>query len=352
MYKFGLSPIANGQDQRNAKAQWLELQTNRQASFDVMKDIAIQSGFLAPNASAKNVQLKIGEMYRELDGDVTMEPKAVGNQATLQRLLSKAQPVNIGKKVVEHRRVGEAGKAGRSMSGQTGIVIDHTDSNYQAAIVPIFDGGYGRDWRDVEAQRSEMFDALSEDSIEVEYTVLEDVNSYLWNGDAELEVKGNTWGGIKGDSTIATASLSVDWSASASSAQDIVNEVLKTVDVLRITNNCTDGLTLAVSPQTMTNWLRPTSTNDATFGNIYQFVKATLAGRIIDIYEDSALTGNQAFFYVDSRQGFHAKMGMAMSSYALPRFKHNDPYDFIKWMAAGFMSKTTYAGKFKALYAS
>lgn len=352
MYKFGLSTIANGADQRIAQQQWKELQANRQASVDVMKEIAVNSNFLNGRETVKNMNLKIGEMYRELDGEVTMSPKAVGNQATLQRLLSKAQPVNIGKKVIEHRRVSEAGKAGMSMSGQTGIIIDHTDSNYQAAIVPIFDAGYGRDWRDVEGQRSEMFDALTEDSIETEYTILERANTYLWDGNAEMEVKGNTWGGLKADSSIATASLAVRWDLASSTAQDIVNEVIKTVDVLRIANRCTDTLTLAVSPQIMSNWLRPTSTNDSTFGNILAFVSATLAGRIGEIYEDSNLTDNQVFFYVDSRQGLHAKTGMAMSSYALPRFKHNDPYNFVKWMATGFMSKTTFGGLRKALYAT
>lgn len=354
MYKFGLVPFANNTDKRIASGQWQELQAHRQASRNDMLELGVNSTIISHKDAriATNANLKIGEMYRDLDSSVTMEPKKVGTQATLQRLLSKARPVHIGKKLVEHRRVGEAGKAGRSMSGQTGIVIDHTDSNYQSAIVPIFDGGFGRDWRDVEAQRSEMFDALVEDAEEIEYAVLEDVNKYLWAGDADLVVKDTKWLGLRLDPSIAKTTLVNDWDKAATKGLDIINEALTTVDILRITNNCTDSLTLAVSPQIMTNWLRPTTDVDSTYGNILEFMKKTLAGRIGEIYEDSELTGSQALFYVDSRMGLHAMTGMGMSTYALKRDMHNSPYNFVKWCAFGFMSKTTHGGKFKALYAS
>ena len=75
-----------------------------------------------------------------------------------------------------------------------------------------------------------------------------------------------------------------------------------------------------------------------------------MTGRIGEVYEDNALVGNQVLLYVPGRLGLHAKVGMAMSTYALKRDIHNSPYNFVKWSAYGFMSKTTYSGKFKALY--
>tara|TARA_R110002096_G_scaffold300000_1_gene494741 strand:+ start:338 stop:1405 length:1068 start_codon:yes stop_codon:yes gene_type:complete len=351
-YKFGVVPYVNAKDKRVASGQWGELQVKREYSRNDMLDLGVESGLFKAYEvqTAQNANLKIDEMYRELDSGVTMEPKAVGKQATLQRLLSDAEPVHIGKKRIEHRRVGEAGKAGRSMSGQTGIVIDTTDSNYQAAIVPIFDAGYGRDFRDVEAQRSEMFDGLSEDAEEIEYALFENVDEFLWSGDTALVVKGTSWLGLRLDPSVGNVALAVDWSAAATSGIDILNDVISTTDVLRITNNCTDVLKMAVSPQIMSNWLRPTTAVDSTYGNIKEFVMRTMTGRIGEVYEDNALVGNQVLLYVPGRLGLHAKVGMAMSTYALKRDMFNSPYNFVKWSAYGFMSKTTYSGKFKALY--
>lgn len=357
MYNFSVDNKFNSKDKRIATAQWNEVQSLRSGaamntSLSAMHGLAVDSNIIT-SVTASNANLKIGEMYRELDSGVIMEPKAVGKQATLQRLLSKAVPVNIGKKVVESRRTGEVDDlVGRSMSGQTDIKVDHTASSYQGMIIPIFDMGYGRDWRDIEAQRSESFDSLSEDSVETEYRVLENINDYMWDGDAGLKVKGFTWLGIKLDPSIATSAMGVDWSIAATSATDILNDILSKTDVMRLTNNCTDPLTLAVSPQIMTNWLRPTTLNDTGFANIKTFIMSFTDGRIVTMYEDSKLSGNEAFFYVDSTRGFHAKTGMGMSSYAVPRVMHNDPYNFIKWGAFGFMAKTTFGAKRCALYAS
>lgn len=358
MYQFSVNnTFDSDKDKRIATRQWNELQTIRSGttsnlSLSCMHSLAVDDGRIS-NVTATNANLKIGEMYRELDSGVLMEPKKVGTQATLQRLLSKAVPVNIGKKVVESRRTGEVDNlVGRSMSGQTQISVDHTASSYQGTIVPIFDMGYGRDWRDIEAQRSEAFDSLSEDSEETEHQVLEDVNDYLWDGDAGLVVKGFSWLGIKLDPSIATSAMGVDWSLAATDPELILNDILSKTDVMRLTNNCTDPLTLAVSPQIMTNWLRPTTLQTTGFGNILTFVMSMTDGRIVVTYEDSKLSGNEAFFYVDSTRGFHAKTGMGMSSYAVPRVMHNDPYNFIKWGAFGFMAKTTFGSKRCALYAS
>lgn len=350
MYKFLATNELTGLDARQATKQWVELSHNREASKSVMIQLGVDAGIIKHGELGNNAMLKVDEMYRQLDGEVTMSPRAVGELATLQRLMVKGQPVNIGKKIIESRRVGTAGTAKRSMSGQQGIIMDHTDSSYQACIVPIFDAGYGRDFRDIEAQRSEAFDAISEDAIEIEHTVFQEANDHLWNGSADLEVKGEVWLGLKADPSIATVSLAVRWDLAATAAQSIVEEAITATDVLRIANRCSAPLTLAVSPQIMSNWLRPTSTTDSTFGNILEFIKNTLAGRVVDIYEENELTDNEVLFYVDSRQGLHAKTGMAMSSYALPRTQHNSPYEFVKWLAVGFMAKRTHTGLRCALY--
>lgn len=351
-----MSLAQTGADKRHLQRQWNELQANRQASIGTMHEFGDHAQLFVDLSGrpldAANRTTKIAEMYREIDTDVVFERKATGDQALMSRLLSSAVGVNIGKKLVEKRRVGEAGKANVSMSGQTDIVLDHTQSKYQGCVVPIFDSAYGRDWREVEAERSEAFDGLSEDSREIDWKLRDKINDFLWNGDKAMTVKGQSWLGLKADPTIATSTLGVDLSAAATTATDIVNELIVLCDVLRVANRLSGPFELAVSPQIWSNWHRISSTADSTFGNIMATVKQFLGGMgIMDVFEDSSLQGNQVFLAKMGPEALHAKSGMAISSYALPRYKHNDAYNFVKWGAFGFMAVNTYSGYKCAVYA-
>lgn len=373
-YKFQVNgefvKAPDPKSRRAMQAQWQELQDARDGAesggYGNAALLAINALELQYQQQGKNFQnvseverrIKVNEqidlMYRDIDNTPSMEVKATGNQALLSRLINNGSSVNIGTKLYKTRRVSEvAGAVNRSMSGQKGIVIDHTQSNYQGAVIPVFDAAYGLDWRDREAGINNNFDQLAEDSVEREWDVYENVNNYLWNGDSSLNIEGTSWAGLKGSQQgIASYTLQVDLSAPATTATQVVNELIAARDVLRITNRQSGkALKLAVSPQIYSNWERISSTEDSTFGNIMTTVKAFVSG-IEEVFEDSNLTGNQIFFYSEGFEGLQAKIGMAMSTYALPRFKHNDDFTYVKWMAAGFIARETYGGRDSCLYAS
>lgn len=344
---------ATGKELFALNKQWNELSDFREAgavdSVKLLDGLGETFGINKAKDGLTVNNLRVDEMYRMVDGTATGEDRDWGNQSLLGRLMVGAQPVHIGKKVVESRRYSEAGRISRSMSGQTDIQMDKTESNYQKTVVPIFDGGYGRDFRDVEALRSELLPALAEDSQEVEFSLLEDVNDYLWNGDTSLVVDGTSWSGIKSDSSIATYTLLTDLTT-ATEAQTVA-ELLAMLDVLRIANAKAGPFDLFVSPQIMSHMQALATSNTNGFMNILSAVRA-LIPEFASIQLDSKLQGNQAFASVIGTQGLHAKVGMMMSSYQMPRFKHSDPYQFVKWFAAGFQSKNTFSGKKSSVYAS
>ncbi len=344
---------ATGKELFALNKQWNELSDFREAgaadSVKLLDGLGETFGINKAKDGLTVNNLRVDEMYRMVDGTATGEDRDWGNQTLLGRLMVGAQPVHIGKKVVESRRYSEAGRISRSMSGQTDIQMDKTESNYQKTVVPIFDGGYGRDFRDVEALQSELLPALAEDSQEVEFSLLEDVNDYLWNGDTSLVVDGTSWSGIKSDSSIATYTLLTDLTTATES--QTVAELLAMLDVLRIANDKAGPFDLFVSPQIMSHMQALAASNTNGFMNILSAVRA-LIPEFASIQLDSKLQGNQAFASVIGTQGLHAKVGMMMSSYQMPRFKHNDPYQFVKWFAAGFQSKNTFSGKKSSVYAS
>lgn len=329
---------ANAREKRVMLAQWNEVQAMRSgASHEAM------------NALCANAGQTPADAYREFDSTTKIELVPAGEHATLTRLLQKARPINIGKEVFEYRQSSDTDKGQSSMSGQIGVKMDHVDYNYDGTVIPIHDKGFGRRWREVEANRSDAFDAMVDDSRECERKLMSTIEDYLWDGNADLSLKGRSWLGLKNDPSVASATIGLDLSSAASSASDIQNEVRRIRDILRITNNCTNDIRLGISREIMTNWERSVALTDSTFGTILDFV-SNLRG-ISEIYEDSRLTGNQLVMYWDDQQGLHPVVGMGINSYAVPRQFHNSDFNFIKWAAVGFLSKTDFSGRTCALYA-
>jgi hypothetical protein len=299
--------------------------------------------------TATNAGVSPADAYREFDATTKIEVVPAGHLATLTRLMQKSRSVSIGREVFDYRKASRNGTAKTSMSGQTGVVIDQSQYKYGGTVVPIHDDAYGRTWREVEAMKAEGFDAMVDDSREAERTVMEKIEDYLWNGNADVSVKGRSWLGLRSDPTVANAVIGVDLASAASTALEIFNEVKRLRDILYITNSCTNGLRLGVSLEIMSNWENDKSTDNTANQTILEYV-GKLRG-IVEIYEDAELTGNQIALYWDDQAGFHPVVGMALSSYPTVRQNHNDDYSFMKWAAVGFMAKTSYDDKKCALYA-
>lgn len=288
------------------------------------------------------------EAYREFDLTSKIDMVPAGEYATLTRLMQKSRSINIGKEVFEYRQTSNMDQGQSSMSGQVGVDLDKVAEKYAGTVVPIHDKGFGRRWRSIESMRADGYDALVDDAREARRALMGTLNNYLWDGNANLALKGSKWLGIKNDPTVATATIGIDLTTAAATA--IRTEVSRIRDILYITNNCTNPLRLGVSREIMSAWEAPFSTGDGTFGTIMQYV-GQLRG-IAEIYEDSELVGNELTMYWDDQQGFHPVVGMGMSSYAVPRTMPNSDHSFIMMTAVGFLAKTDYEGRKCALYAS
>jgi hypothetical protein len=329
----------NKQQARMQLLQWNELQAMRMAS---------NSAVTAMLKMAANAGRSPEEAFREFDSTTKIELVPFGEHATLSRVMQKSRSVDIGKTLFEYRKSSDTDVGQSSMSGQTGVKMNHVDYSYGGAVVPIHDKGYGRTWRDMKAMQSEGFDALVDDARESERKLMTTIGNYMWDGDASLVVKGNKWLGLRNDPTVASATLGLDLALAASTATAIRDEIRRVRDILFITNNCTQGLRLGISREIASNWERVFSTSEGIFGDIRAMI-GRLRG-IVEIYEDSELVGNQLTMFWDDQQGFHPVVGMAISSYAVQRINHNDDFNFIKWAGVGFLSKTDFSSRKCALY--
>lgn len=289
------------------------------------------------------------DAYKEMDATTTIERVANGEFATLTRLLTASKSIDLGRKVHEYRMASTAGRATTTMDGVDATLFDHVDYKYDQTIVPVIKTGFMLDWRDALAMRAEGFDYLVDESRESDLTLMRKMDELLFSG-TDLTVKGYGWSGLFGDSRVVQGTLSVDLTATASTAEDIRNEFKTQRDVLRITNNCTQDLSVGVSREIMSNLERVYSQSEGVYGTILDMVQKLLG--IKEVYEDSKLSGNQIIMYWADLQGMHAVVGSAIATEAEPRDRFNSPFAYTKYAALGFVPKTDFSGRKCALFAS
>lgn len=331
---------------RAMRAQYNTLQQMRQGGSDAHAAMLMQTNHDLEANEARTP----AEAYREMDQRTKIIQVPAGEFSTLTRLMGGARAINLGRKLYEYRKVSDMDQGQASMSGTVGVKSDKVDYEYGGVPVPVFDKGFGIDWRDELAMRAEGFDALVDYSREAERGLMTTIDNFMWDGDASLVFKGESWLGLRNDPTVASAVLGVDLSSGAASSEDISNEVARVADILWITNNCASPLRLAVSREIMSNLdKRVYSTATGAWGTILQYIEGLRY--FAEVYEDSNLSGNQIAMYLDDQMGFHMVSGMAMSTYANPRLYHNSPFTYTKWAAMGFVSKNDTQDRKCALYA-
>lgn len=344
---FYFNAKVDGSQKRILQNQWAELQNMRRSTADGMQQMLTMT----------NAALSPAQAYLEFDRVSTIERNPYGEFGMLDKVLAVSKSVNIGREVFKARNVSGMDQNGStSMSGNQGILIDHTSVDYQGTIIPIQDQGFGRKWREIEAMRADGYDALVDDARESALALHRRVNDSLWEGHKDkhgnyIVVDGSSWKGLKADTTVHQRTYGTDVSLPASTGANIATEIRTARDVLMITNDLTSGIELFISRETESNWERPYDPQQTGFGSIKQYLLASVNG-VISITVDPKLSGGQYAMAAIGQQFLHSLTGMARGSYALPRPLYNSDFNFIMAQATGFMARTTNGGKVCALYAS
>lgn len=349
MMYFSKELVANaeGHVQRATNAQWNEVVARRRYFNEVEKQHAAMTG----NAAAVIPQ----DVYREFDNVTKRIMRSDEGDVLLNDLMPLARAINIGKIEYQFRRSSDSGNAQTSLSGQTPILMDKAQYSYDKAIIPVHQDGFGRQWRELEGQRSEGFDGLIDDQENSVRAVRRQMVDYVLDGDANIVFNGTTWTGLRNDSRVASvdlgaSGLNIDLTSSAADADDIRNAFRSMRDTLRISNNAMGGVTFYVSREIMTNLERYYADTDAGFGTL---LKALLQlNGIAAIKETAKLSGNEVIGMVLSNEFIRPLVGMGVNTTAIPRVNPFDAHNFITWGAMGIQVITDYDGRTGVLYAS
>jgi|14BtaG_2_1085337.scaffolds.fasta_scaffold00072_50 hypothetical protein len=289
------------------------------------------------------------EVYQEFDSSTIELMRSDDGDTFLNDLLPLARSVNIGKLTYVTRRSSDAGTTQTSMSGQIGVKMDQVEYSYDGTVVPIHDTGFFRNWRELEAQKSEGFDSLIDDQRESVRALRRHLRDSFMNGCLDVNgnaivVDGRQWLGMKTDTRVVQVANSLFDFTGGTAANNKIN-LITLLDNLWITNNCTKDVVIYVSREIARNWETDFNTN-YNQGKISEEL-AGLQG-VSSIKTTNALSGNQIMMFpLDG--SVRPVSGMGISTMALPRPLYNSNHEFITAGAIGWMVDNDYAGNSCAL---
>lgn len=340
---------------RLGKKQWEEVQALRNGYAMNEKQFAAA---MRASGMVGNEGLIPTEVYQDFDTQAVEIFREDNGDTFLNDLLPNSKSLNIGKLTSKHRQVSDAGVVQTSMSGQIGVKLDQTENTFDGSIIPIHDAGFGRNWREWNAGRSENFDALIDDQREILVSVRDHVADTFLDGQKDAQgnfivIDGLDWQGMRNDSRVAQVDLDAsginfDFTDNTKTGAEIKAAFIQLRDTLWITNKCSQDITYYVSKAIASNFERKFSTQyDA------KLIMQELADlmNVAAIKVTSKMTGNELFGIPLGGELVRPLVGMGINTIAMPRPMYNSNYNFVTWGAIGWQVKNDFDGNTCALMA-
>jgi hypothetical protein len=299
------------------------------------------------------------DAWMEFDTTTQRVMRDDGGNVFMTDLMALAKPLNIGK-LVHMGRVSSdsANPVVRSMTGQVPVPMDKVTYAYRGTPVPIFQDGFGREWREWNTLTSENFDALADDQEAALDKINRDQADYVLDGDATIVFQGYTGYGIRTNPLSKAINLgsagggaNIDLSAIGTTSDAIDNFFTQTLGAMLDANLIAGAVNIYVSPQIWRNLLRPYS-GSAGFkgGTLLQQILNN--PQIAKIERTFKLTGNAFFGFVPNSRYIRPLIGMAVNTTALTRLRPTDNYQFLNMGAMGLEIRADFNGKTGVFYST
>jgi len=341
----------------NAKAQYNQIVNMRKLHGNREANLigeAVSAGLMGNSFLAANAGRVPQDTYRDFDR--TIKRVMAGDEGANIVSLLPTRSLPVGKIVAEYAQASDSGAAQATISGRQAHKLDRAAYDYDGALVLIHDDAFGRQWREVEAMRSEDFDALQDDQANTVRSVRRSIYDHALNGVADVQYKGAQAYGMKNSPNtqslqLGAAGVNVDLTSASATYADFEKAIIAALTALQgPANNVDMNITFAVSSEIWFNALR-TGTADSKFRNTLEALR-NIPG-VADIVKSngSQLSGNEFLAWANSDEYVQLQVGMAVNTQPVVRNMFNDPYNFVTWGAAGLLIKADTAGRSGVLYA-
>lgn len=268
-------------------------------------------------------------------------------------LMTLATPLSIGKTVKAYTMAGEIHEEVKvTLDGQAPIGYDHVEGTMDADPVPIFQAGYGVNWRHWQGLQSENIDLVGESQRAKMKVLLSRMADSLLDGESTVRVNGYQSQGIRNHRNTKKIDLTAVGINLVTATNDQIVAFWNQTFGAQLDANYVDALDVVwVSPEIMRRMGAPYSTADGfKEGTLMDYVLRF--GRVRSFRRTFKLSGNEFFGYVKDRDTISPLVGAAVSTVPLPRLMPNSNYNFMLWGAMGLQIKADATSKGGVFYAA
>ena len=295
-----------------------------------------------------NEQLRFGnqaallpdDAWREVD-EVTMRVlREDEGQVYMQDLMPMARAVDIGKTAHVYRTSSDlANRVNVTMNGQAPTLMDKVNYEFNGHPVPIFDTGYGLNWREWRGMQSEGFDGISDDQEAAVANVEQVAAQYILNGDASINVGGYIGYGITNHPEtnfmdLDASGFNIDLASFTTTSDAIEDFFVRDFRQVMHNNLIMGAMNIYISPEIERRWSRSYSGSSGFKGGTMMDFLMGLPF-INDIKMTYELDNNEFFAFPLMPKYIRPLMGMAMTTIAIPRVMMTDDYNFKVMKAIG-----------------
>lgn len=270
-------------------------------------------------------------------------------------LMGIATPLHIGKTVKAYTVGGDIDdEVKRSIDGQEEVGYEHNENTTDGDPVPIFQAGFGINWREWEGKQTMNIEAVADAQRLKMGKVMSNVADYILDGDDKIAVAGKKAQGIRNHRNTKKIDLTiagVDLTSFATSNDDIMKFWTQTLP-LHLDANYVDTLDVAwVSPEIARRMQVPYSNaGDFKEGTLMEYVMKY--GRVKSFRRTFKMSGNEWFGYVRNKDVITPLVGAALSTVPIPRTRPRQNFNFEIWGALGIQIKADTNGRGSVFYAA
>lgn len=273
----------------------------------------------------------------------------------LTDLMKLATPVDIGVTLKGYSQgTGIDDEVKISMDGQTPVTFDHVDTTQDGNPIPIFNAGFGINWRKWLGQRNHNLNTVAESQAAKMGVVLSRMADYCLDGSVKAKEAGFAGQGIRthrNTKKIDMTLVGIDLATEASN--DKILKFWNQDFAIQLDANYVPGKidVVWVSPEIDRRMKVPFSDSTGFKGGtlesyILQF------GRVGEFRVTYKLKGNEFFAYNRSRDAISPLVGQAVATVPVERRGPRDNFNFEIWGAMGLEIRADVNGRGQVFYAA
>lgn len=339
-------------------AQFAIVQNQRKLAAGMQSQLVDQYGNLMDSETLvkNNATVFDNLWWADLDRRAIATRENDRGRELLTDLMKLAKPVDIGYTFKTYGLQGNIDSEVKiSMDGQTPEVYDHVDTTQEGDPIPIFNTGFGINWRKWVGQRNANLNTVADSQALKLKDMLEAMCDYALDGSPKVVEKGFPGQGIRTHRNTRKIDLTVagiDLTSGSTTNDDILDFWNQTFAIHLDANYVPGKIDVVwVSPEIDRRMKVPFSNSQGFKGGtletyILQF------GRVGEFRVTYKLKGNEFLAYNRDSDSIAPLVGQAVATVPVERRGPRDNFNFEIWGAMGFQITADANGRGSVFYAA